>query len=97
MQVFPNFQEELLRMDPRITVDKNPNYPQLANVKIDGINVCAIPSGEIKENPDPGYTIQFSNGFVAKHRSRLETIALVKSTIESLNTPDGKEIFYSRE
>lgn len=97
MQVFPDFQDELINLDPRLTIVRNPNYPQLANIKLDGINICAIPSGEIFEAVDTGYTVQFSNGFVAKHRSRPEALAQVNNTLEMIKTAEGKEIFYARE
>lgn len=97
MEVFPTFQEELLKIDSRLSVVKNPNYPQLANIKLDGINICAIPSRIIKEEADPSYTIEFSNGFVSKHRSRPEALAQVNNVLEMLKTPEGKEIFYAKE
>jgi hypothetical protein len=97
MQVFPDFQDELQKLDSRLTVDKNPNYPHLANIKLDGVNICAIPSGEIKEAPDAGYTVTFANGFTSKHRSRPEALAVVNSTLTSLNTEEGKEIFFAKE
>ena len=97
MRVFSEFEEELRNLDPRVTVVQNPNYPQLANIMLDGINICAIPSGEIKEETDRNYTITFANGFVSKHRSRPEALALVKNTLESIQTPEGKEIFYAKE
>jgi hypothetical protein len=97
MRVFPTFQEELLKIDSRITVVKNNNYPQLANILLDGINVCAIPSGEIKEEVDPSYTIVFPNGFVSKHRSRPEALSVLNNILESLKTDEGREVFYAKE
>lgn len=97
MDVFPTFEEELLRLDKRLSVIRNPNYPQLANILLDGINICAIPSGIIKEEADPRYTVTFSNGFVSKHRSRPEALAVVNSTLALVETKEGKDIFYSKE
>jgi hypothetical protein len=97
MIVFDDFKDELIKIDPRITVVRNPNYPQLANIKLDDINICAIPSGEIKDAVDPTYTITFPNGFTSKHRSRPEALAQVNNTLEMIKTPEGKEIFYSKE
>lgn len=97
MIVFDDFTDELKKIDSRLSVSKNPNYPQLANIMLDGVNICAIPSGEIREEPDPSYTIQFSNGFISKHRSRREALALVKNTLESIKTAEGKEIFFAKE
>lgn len=97
MIVFNDFADELTNIDPRLTVVKNPNYPQLANIKLDGVNICAIPSGEIKDQIDHGYTIQFANGYVAKHKTRPEALAIVNNTLASILTPEGKEIFFSKE
>lgn len=97
MKVFNEFLDEVINLDPRLTIVANPNYPQLANIKLDGINICAIPSGEIKDEPDPGYTVTFSNGFISKHRCRREAIDLIKNTLENIKTPEGREIFYARE
>lgn len=97
MRVFSEFEEELRTLDPRLTIVKNPNYPQLANIMLDGVNICAIPSGEIKEEVERSYNIQFPNGFIAPHRSRPQALSLVKNTLESILTPEGKEIFFSKE
>lgn len=97
MKVFDEFAAELAGIDPRLTVVKNPNYPALANILLDGVNICAIPSGEIKEEVDPGYTIVFPNGFISKHRSRPEALGIVKGTLASILTPEGKDIFFSKE
>lgn len=97
MIVFDEFKTELENLDPRVSIIRNQNYPQLANIVLDGINICSIPSGEIKEYTDPGYTIQFSNGFICKHRSRPEALDLVRNTLKMIETPEGKDIFFSKE
>lgn len=90
------FREELKLLDPRLTVDINPNRPQLANIKLDGMDICPIPSGEIKEEPDPNYTITLPNGWVAKHKSRSEALAIVKDTLEKIKTPEFADNFFGR-
>ena len=97
MRVFDEFSTEIAQLYPRLSVVRNNNYSQLANIMLDGINICAIPSGEIKEESDSGYTIEFANGFISKHRSRPEALALVNNTIEMIETPEGRDIFYSKE
>ncbi len=98
MRVFDEFKIELENIDSRLMVIKNPNHTQLANILIDGINICSIPSTEIREEPDAGYTIEFPNGWVSKHRSRREALEIVKDTIKRLgDSPEFKEIFYSKE
>lgn len=94
MKVFPDFQEEVLKMDERLSVEVNPNYPKLANIKLGGKDVCPIPSGEIYEETDPTYTITFPNGFVSKHRSRPEAIARINSILEMIKTKEGHEDFF---
>lgn len=97
MIVFPNFANELAELDTRLTVIRNNNYPQLANIMLSGRDVCAIPSGEIKDEVDPSYTITFPNGYTIKHRSRTDALAIVKNTLDLIKTTEGNEIFFSKE
>lgn len=97
MRVFPDFQDELINLDSRITVNVNSNNPKLANIMLDGIDICNIPNGDIRELPDPGYTIEFPNGYVCKHRSRQEALAITNDILERIKTPEGKDYFYSKE
>jgi peptidase E len=97
MIVFPEFEMELKSIDPRLTVVINPNYPQLANIKIEGRDVCPIPSAEIKDELDRNYTIQFPNGFTRPHRTRIEALSIVRDTLKMIETPEGKDIFFSKE
>lgn len=97
MKVFDEFATELAGIDPRLTIIQNPNFKHMANIMLDGVNVCSIPSGEIKDESDPNYKIEFPNGFVSKHRSRTEALSIVHNTLGMIETPDGKEIFYAKE
>lgn len=90
------FREELRLLDPRLTIDLNPNRQGLANIKLGGFDVCPIPSGEIKEEPDPGYTITAPNGWQMKHKSRPEALAIVMDTLEKIKTPEGYANFFDR-
>lgn len=95
-RVLPDFQDELQKIDPRITIEPNPNRPQIANIKIDGTDVCPIPRYEIRENRDAGYAIEMPNGSMAPHRSKTEAIELVKHTLKVIETPDGADQFFGR-
>lgn len=97
MLVFPDFADELKGLDQGITVVPNPNRPQLANVFLRGVEICAIPVSEIREEPDPSYTITFPNGFVAKHKSRQEALAIVKGVLENIKTKEGSDMFFNQE
>lgn len=96
MRVFPDFQDELMKIDPRLTIVANPNRTQIANIKIDGVDVCAIPAFEIRDDSDPAYTVEQPNGTYSKHRSRNEALSLVKHTIEQIKNPDNADAFFGR-
>lgn len=95
-RVFPDFENELKAIDARISIVPNPNRPKIANIKIDGEDVCPIPAFEIRESPDPTYTMEMPNGSMAKHRSKQEAIALVKHTLGIISSPDGADAFFGR-
>lgn len=96
MQVFPDFENEIKLIDSRLSIVPNNNYPQLANIKLDGVDVCPIPAHDIREESDPSYTIEFANGFRSKHRSRPEAIDRVNAIIEMIKTKEGADIFFNR-
>jgi len=96
MQVFPTFEAELKAIDPRLTVVPNTNYPKLANIKLDGVDVCPIPSGEIKDEVDKGYTVEFANGIVSIHKTRPEALSRVDNILEMIKTPEGADNFFDR-
>ncbi len=95
-RVFPDFQDELLKIDPRLSIVPNENRPKIANIKLDGVDICPIPRYEIRENPDAGYTLEMPNGSLAKHRSKTEAIALVLHTIEMIKDPEKADQFFAR-
>ncbi len=96
MRVFPDFADELMKIDPRLTIVPNPNRPQIANIKLDGMDICPIPAFEIKDETDPGYTIQMPNGSISKHRSRTEALALVHHTLKIIEDPATSDAFFGR-
>lgn len=94
-RVFPDFADEIMKLDPRLSVVQNPNRPKLANIKIDGTDICAIPAYEIRDNRDVGYCMELPNGMVP-HRSRTEAIELVKHTLKMIENPDNADAFFGR-
>lgn len=90
------FAEELLKMDPRISVVPNPNRPQLANIKVDGMDVCPIPAFEIRDDFDPTYTMEMPNGSVRPHKSKREALEMVNHILETIKTPEGADAFFAR-
>lgn len=95
-RVFPDFENELKALDPRLSIVPNPNRPKICNIKLDGTDVCPIPNYEIREYPDPTYTIEMPNGSMAKHRSKEEALALVKHTLGLIENPENADAFFGR-
>lgn len=94
--IISDFEKELQLIDPRLTIVQNPNRRNICNIKYDGIDICPIPSGEIRDERDLGYAIEMPNGMMIPHRSRSEALFIVKKTLEDLKTPSGADAFYGR-
>lgn len=89
-----DFAKELKELDPRLTVDPNPNRPGLSNIKVEGKDICPIPSDEIKEETDPHYFYTFPNGMMAAHNSRQEALVKVQKILDYIKTQEGREVFF---
>lgn len=89
-----DFEKELQKIDPRLAIVVNPNRPGLANVKLDGKDVCPVPSDDIKEEPDPNYTYVFPNGMMGRHNSRTDVLAKVRQVLDYIKTDEGREVFF---
>jgi hypothetical protein len=94
MNTIPDFENELKAIDSRLSIVINQNLPDLANVKLNGATVCVIPSGEIKDEPDPSYRATLPNGMSHPHRSRAEALAMTQSTLEKLQDKDYHDAFF---
>ena len=94
-RVIPDFENELKEIDPRLSIVLNPNRLKIANIKLDGQDICPIPAYEIREFPDPTYTIELPNG-IRPHRSKTDAIAMVKNTLEMLKDPENADAFFGR-
>jgi len=96
MRTFPTFAEEVSKIDPRLTIKENPNRPGLANILLDGKDVCPVPQYEIFDEIDLGYKITFPNGWSAVHKSRKEALDQIQSTLELIKDQDGADRFFGR-
>jgi len=88
------FALELKSLDERLEVVPNENRIGLSNIKLDGRDICPIPSQEIKDEPDNNYRYEFPNGMSARHNSRQEALDKTKKVLEFIKTPEGREIFF---
>jgi len=91
-----DFELELKKINPDLVIVPNPNRPGLSNVKLNGQDICPVPSENIKEEPDKDYRYAFPNGISARHNSIPEVIAKVEATLKTLQTEEGREIFYGK-
>lgn len=95
-RTFPDFAEEIGKIDPRLTIQVNPNRPGLANIMLDGKDICPVPQFEIMDEPDPGYKFSFPNGWTGQHKSKREALAQIQHTLEIIKTQDGADQFFGR-
>ncbi len=89
-----DFEVELKAIDPRLAIIENPNRIGLSNVKLDGRDICPVPSDEIKDEPDNNYRYEFPNGMSARHKSKAEVLAQVEQILDMVKTPEGAETFF---
>ena len=89
-----DFALELKAIDPRLAIIENPNRIGLSNVKLDGRDICPVPSDEIKDEPDNNYRYEFPNGMSARHKSKSEVLAQVEQILDMVKTPEGAETFF---
>lgn len=89
-----DFEKELKVIDARLSIVQNRNFPELANIKLNGKDVCPIPFPEIREETDPTFQMTFPNGMCRPHRSKTEALAIVKDTISKLDDRDYHDAFF---
>ncbi len=96
MKTIPDFENELKAISPRLSIIQNPNRPGLANIKLDGVDVCPVPGEEIFDEPNPGYKYTFPNGFQSQHKSKGEALDMVRHRLQMVETPEGADRFFGR-
>lgn len=89
-----DFEKELKEMNPDLGIFPNPNNPGLSNIKLNGKDICPVPSEEIKEESDPYYNFTFQNGMMAKHKSRPEALSQVQHVLKLIETEEGRDLFF---
>jgi hypothetical protein len=89
-----DFLSELKAIDPRLDIIENPNRPGLSNIKLDGRDICPVPSDEIREDSEANYFYVFPNGMHARHKSREEALERVQGVLEMIKTDEGRDTFF---
>jgi hypothetical protein len=77
-----DFEKELQQKYPSIQILANPNRPGLANVFLNGEDICPVPDGEIKDESDPTYFYEFPNGMMGRHNSKADVYAKLDAYIK---------------
>jgi hypothetical protein len=90
-----DFEKELKALNPDLAIIPNPNNPGLSNIKLNGRDICPVPADEIKDEPDPFYNFTFSNGMMARHKSKNEALAQVNHVLNLVKTKEGRDLFFS--
>ena len=91
-----DFLKEIKKLDERLDIVPNRNNPGLSNIKIDGRDICPVPSEEIKDEPDPFYNYTFANGMIGRHKSKSEAIAQINHVLNLIKTEEGRDLFFSK-
>lgn len=91
-----DFETELKAIDSRLYIKPNNNRPQIANIMLDGVDVCPIPAFEIRDEFDPSYTIELPNGMVRPHKSKAEALAMVHHILNAIKDPATADAFFNR-
>lgn len=91
-----DFETELQKLDARLAIVPNPNRSGLSNIKLDGRDVCPVPSDEIREEPDNNYRYTMPNGMQPRHKSRSEALAQVETILNLIKTTEGFSTFFER-
>lgn len=87
-----DFEKKLQEKYPTAEIRTNPSRPGLANVFVNGEEVCPVPSEEIKEEPDNGYRYVFPNDMSARHNSIEDVYAKVEAHIKFSSTEEGQAL-----
>lgn len=79
---------ELKNMDPRFTVQENPNRPGLSNIFFDGKNfdLPVLSTNHIKDEVDRGHRYEFPNGVSARFWSKPEIIGRIEGFLKDFNS-----------
>lgn len=104
MKVKPDFENELKAINPNIEIVPNPNRGPneenkhgISNIKLDGHDICPIPSEEIFDEADDSYGYIFPNQIKrSRFKTRPEALAMVESILNIVKTDDGKDAFMGK-
>lgn len=89
--------KELKELDPRVEIVPNPRRPGLSNIKIDGEDICPIPSDFLQTERTPDYVYRFPNDYIGTHRTYGEAKEYAIKIIEALKDKSFSEEFFDKD
>ncbi len=103
MKVIPDFEAELKAIDKRLDIVPNPhrmpneeNRTGISNIKLDGQDVCPIPSDDIFDEPNLNFGYTFPNGLKARFKTRPEALGEVQRILGIITTQEGSDMFHGK-
>lgn len=92
-----DFELELQRIHPDLTVISNPKIEALAGVYFQGSFLFGIPNHNIYDEANSAYSIELPTGMMMRHRTRPEALAMAKEQIRQLKfSPDEADAILGR-
>lgn len=103
-KVIPDFENELKAINPGLTIVPNPhrqpneeNRHGISNIKLNGEDVCPIPSDDIYDEPNDTYGYIFPNAVrMSRFKTRPEALSYVETILKAISTKDGADAFMGK-
>lgn len=98
-----DFLKELKKLDERLEVvpnrNRGPNEENrngISNIKLNGQDICPIPSEDIFDEPDSNYGYIFPNGMKGRFKTRPEALSEVERVLKMVKSKDGSDAFMGK-
>lgn len=88
---------ELKELDARIELVPNPHRPGLSNLKLNGTDICPVPSEWLQNEHTSDYVYMFPNGMYGNMKTYDEAKAITVQLLEKLKDADYAELFFSKD
>lgn len=94
-----DFEKELHKLDPELSVVPNENRPGLSNIFYQGKNydLPTISTEDIREEIDQSYRYEFPNGLRARYWTQGEVLARVTDFLERFKTGKIDQQLYAKD
>lgn len=89
-----DFELELKKLDPRLTIVPNPNRAGASNVHLNGVDICTwVPQFEVQDEATPDYVYRL-NDMVIPFKTTTEIKEVVQMVLNKVKDPEvAKELF----